>query len=373
AACNDASGFALSGENYLASVELLKTCFGRTDLIINAHMGKLLNLEAVRNANNIFALQLKKLKNDTTEILSSAKFELQEWAYNYPRNEKDAFVVEPILEQSKLDKLNENEFLDDPCEAKTVSILGLLWDLHDDTLSCDIKALNESKNKLVTKRTILSEIHKIYDPIGFTCPIILIPKIMLQNCWELKVTWYEALPEEIQRKYVKWKNDANRLTEIKIPLQMMLNIDSELKLIFQIFCDASQMAYATCIYLRNENETKVSCHLVQARSRVSPLKPTSICILELLACVVGARLMKSIKQDLKVKEIRALTNHDTWNYVPGNLNPADIPSRGCSVETIKAQRWHEGPAWLKLNPDCWPTCDISPDKNMIDREKRKTV
>ncbi|XP_035208101.1 uncharacterized protein LOC118182820 [Stegodyphus dumicola] len=165
------------------------------------------------------------------------------------------------------------------------------------------------------------------------------------------------------------------------------------------------MAYATCVYLRNENENKVSCHLVQARSRVAPLKPTSICRLELLACVVGARLMKSIKQDLKeeniptfywtdsrntlywikneenwgvfvmnrVKEIRALTNPDAWNYVPGNLNPADIPSRGCSVETIKAKRWHEGPAWLKLNPDCWPTCDISPDKDMIDRERRKTV
>ncbi|XP_035208130.1 uncharacterized protein LOC118182845 [Stegodyphus dumicola] len=202
--------------------------------------------------------ELKKLKNDATEILASAKFELQEWAYNYPRNKRDAFVVEPILEQSKLDKLNENEFFDDP---------------------------------------------------------------------------------------------------------------------------------------------------FQARSRVAPLKPTSICRLELLACVVGARLMKSIKQDLKeeniptfywtdsrntlywikneenwgvfvmnrVKEIRALTNPDAWNYVPGNLNPADIPSRGCSVETIKAKRWHEGPAWLKLNPDCWPTCDISPDKDMIDRERRKTV
>lgn len=350
--------------------------------------------------------ELKQLKNDAIEILASAKFELQEWAYNCPRMKRNSSIVEPTLEQSVPDKLNVNEFLDDSYETKTVNILGLLWDLHDDTLSCDIKGLNESKGKCVTtKRTILSEIHKIYDPIGFTCPITLIPKILLQRCWELKVTWDEVLPEEINKKYMKWKNDANRLTEIKIPRHMMLNVDSELKLSFHIFCDASRMAYATCIYLRSENEMEVSCHLVQARSRVAPLKPTSICRLELLACVIGARLMKAIKQDLKeeniptfywtdsmntlywikneenwgvfvmnrVKEIRALSNPDKWNYVPGNLNPADLPSRGCSVETIKAKRWHEGPTWLKLNPDCWPTCDISPDREVIDQERRKTV
>ncbi|XP_035233803.1 uncharacterized protein LOC118205622 [Stegodyphus dumicola] len=71
AACNAVSGFALSSENYFAAIELLKTRFGRTDLIINAHMGKLLNLEPVRNANNIFAL--RKLYDDIEIQIRSLK------------------------------------------------------------------------------------------------------------------------------------------------------------------------------------------------------------------------------------------------------------------------------------------------------------
>ncbi|XP_035221178.1 uncharacterized protein LOC118194095 [Stegodyphus dumicola] len=238
---------------------------------------------------------------------------------------------------------------------------------------------------------------------------MLVSDSKISDLWKLDTLGILDPSESQTKRELEKQTMTHFLSNVKRDeegrFQMMLNIDSELKLSFHIFCDASRMAYATCVYLRNENENKVSCHLVQARSRVAPLKPTSICRLELLACVVGARLMKSIKQDLKeeniptfywtdsrntlywikneenwgvfvmnrVKEIRALTNPDAWNYVPGNLNPADIPSRGCSVETIKAKRWHEGPAWLKLNPDCWPTCDISPDKDMIDRERRKTV
>lgn len=56
--------------------------------------------------------------------------------------------------------------------------------------------------------------------------------------------------------------------------------------------DASQKVYATCIYLRCKNETEASCQLVQARARVAPLKPTTICRLELLAYTTGVRLMK---------------------------------------------------------------------------------
>ncbi|UYV84839.1 hypothetical protein LAZ67_X003662 [Cordylochernes scorpioides] len=46
------------------------------------------------------------------------------------------------------------------------------------------------------------------------------------------------------------------------------------KTTLHIFCDASQFAYATCIFLRIEKEDRVDIQLIQARTRVAPLKKT---------------------------------------------------------------------------------------------------
>ncbi|UYV64155.1 hypothetical protein LAZ67_2006800 [Cordylochernes scorpioides] len=143
------------------------------------------------------------------------------------------------------------------------------------------------------------------------------------------------------------------------------------KTTLHIFCDASQFAYATCIFLRIEKEDRVDIQLIQARTRVAPLKKLTIPRLELLACLIGARLAANVIQDLefeeiprfywtdstnalcwiqrednwaafvmnRVKEIHNLSSPESWRHIPGRLNPADLPSRGCSAESLKETRW----------------------------------
>ncbi|GFW03379.1 integrase_H2C2 domain-containing protein [Trichonephila clavipes] len=180
---------------------------------------------------------------------------------------------------------------------------------------------------------------------------------MLQECWTLKVKWDSELPASIWQKFQKWKDQLDRLKAIAVPRCMIEDPETSQNLSLHVFCDASKAAYATCIFLRSENENSASCQLVQARSRVAPLKSISIPRLELLACTIGARLARTVKEDLKlpslpvfywsdstnalywikksenwavfvsnrVKEIRNLSNPDDWYYVPGSKIQQTFP------------------------------------------------
>lgn len=66
----------------------------------------------------------------------------------------------------------------------------------------------------------------------------------------------------------------------------------------------------------------------------------------------------------RVKGIRQLTNPENWRYVPGENIPADLPSRGCSIEQFVKLKWWEGPTWLEYKSDEWSEWRIL-DKELL--------
>ncbi|GBM27031.1 hypothetical protein AVEN_156502-1, partial [Araneus ventricosus] len=214
-----------------------------------------------------------------------------------------------------------------------------------------------------------------------------------EECWKLGISWDSNLPEDVINKFKKWKDELQELKFLKIPRRLS-NLDlNESSLTLHTFCDASKLVYATCIFLRAEKEGKVTFQLIQARSRIAPLKGISIPRMELLAYNIGARLANSVKKDLnlvdiesffwndsmdalhwikkegpwmtfvsnRVNEIRRLSEAYEWKFVPVTQNPADLPSRGCSVKTLLKKQWYEGPPWLRDSRDKWPDFELSPD------------
>ncbi|XP_044755875.1 uncharacterized protein LOC123314573 isoform X2 [Coccinella septempunctata] len=284
-------------------------------------------------------------------------------------------------------------------------VLGLKWDKENDTLALNISNIEKVAVDKITKRVILSVAHRIFDPLGFVCPISLGPKILLQEAWAAKIGWDEEVNESIKKRFLVWIKELTKLSEVKIP-RCMLGVkqsETDVEVSLHTFVDASKLAYAVVIFLRIQKGWDVQLRFVQAKTKVTPAKKgdtgnsISIPRLELLAATIGARLTRHILNAMdfkidkvfywsdsstvitwinrednwsvfvanRIKEIRNISEVKQWRHIPGNMNPADLPSRGCTVDQLLESRWWEGPDWLKKNEESWPNF---PDQNIDETE-----
>ncbi|XP_044756949.1 uncharacterized protein LOC123315351 [Coccinella septempunctata] len=313
------------------------------------------------------------------DIMSKAKFDLRGWEHNssfYPSDRIDSIT----------------------------NVLGLLWDREEDTLAINSSNWGNLKFEKITKRTILSIAHRVFDPIGFTCPVTVYPKLLLQLTWKEKIGWDDELDGSIKSEFLKWFEGISYLSSIRIPRYFSAYKNSRwLKLEIHIFCDASQSSYAAVSFLRIQTESGVVVQLLQAKSKVAPLKKMSIPRLELIAATIGSSLVRNlyesnvfhdaeyyfwtdsstvlgwIRQDQqwaifvrnRVDEILKVSSKEQWRFVPGSMNPADLPSRGCTAKKLLDSAWWEGPEWLRYSASYWPTDSFCYDEELVAREKKK--
>ena len=69
-------------------------------------------------------------------------------------------------------------------------MLGLQWDIQEDTLSVVISKKFPSQLHLwkPTKRNFLSALVSVFDPLGLLGPLLIAGKIFVQLLWKLKVS-----------------------------------------------------------------------------------------------------------------------------------------------------------------------------------------
>lgn len=325
-----------------------------------------------------FISEALRIREQVSAELASACMPLRKWKSNEPQLLSQA-SHQPSLEL----KLGD---------AEPNKTLGLGWDSESDQFHFPV---NPVIVKGKTKRDILSVIAQIFDPLGILSPFIISMKLILQRLWLQRLSWDEELPSEIYQAWIETVHSLPHLSSLRIPRHVICDSHSQLEL--HIFTDASERAYGACVYVRSiDYDDAVSVQLLTAKSRVAPIKPTTIPRLELCGALIGARIYEKCVTALRAKinrvifwsdstivlgwlkmlpsklqpfvrnriaEILDKTGSCTWRHVPTDENPADLTSRGVSINSLQFHKlWWHGPDYLKRSDSHWPTNPCASDK-----------
>ncbi|XP_057337711.1 uncharacterized protein LOC130675843 [Microplitis mediator] len=316
--------------------------------------------------------EILQLRDEIIQLVRKGGFELRQWASNH---------------QHALDNFDERT-LDLDCAVNDDPIsktLGVVWNSRTDSFIYTVNPIDPSRK--ITKRTILSDIAKIFDPIGLLGPVVLAAKTIIQECWKIKIHWDEAVPQELYSRWLKFSEKLPRIKDFSIERNLIIPNAIDIQL--HGFCDASKVGYGACLYVRSTDQhgqriVRLAC----SKSRVAPLKDMTIPKLELCSAQLLSRLYRdtlpvfniSISQIVfwsdstivlqwlkrspnslkvfeanRVAEIQSLGNEVEWRHVRTQDNPADCLSRGqLPSEFLTNHKWFEGPSWLTQDQGEWP-------------------
>ncbi|XP_068158256.1 uncharacterized protein [Drosophila tropicalis] len=282
----------------------------------------------------------------------------------------------------------------------TEKVLGLYWVPNSDvfTFICKFARLKRNvldSDKTPTKRELLQVLMSMYDPLGFISCFTIELKILLQEVWRSGIGWDTGLPDALLPKWIRWKRILTTIAGLTIPRCYFDSSDQVHDVQLHTFVDASELAYAAVCYLRIRQGKRTYLSFVASKAKVAPLSPLSIPRMELQAAVIGAKLSNRIQRNPslsinsscywsdsktvlkwlrmdprkfqqfvmhRVGEILEFTNVSQWNWVPTNLNPADLATKTHNAN--KHETWLHGPDYLLQDQHEWPKCDdLGPPNN----------
>lgn len=316
-------------------------------------------------ASEDHAIQLVK---EARELCSTGKLRL----HKFTSNSKRVLATIPKEECAEAAKDKDMAL----GELHMERALGVQWCVASDEFQFRVIV----KENSLTRRGALSTVASVYDPLGFVAPFILLGKKILQQMCRDKLSWDDALPDDLRPLWECWLKDLQNLAGVKIPrCYVPANFEVQHYELHH-FADASVSGYGECSYLRAVSTTsEVHCSLVVGKSRVAPTKVTTVPRLELSAAVVAVRTSDMLKKELeieclqeffwtdsrvvlgyinnearrfhvfvanRVERIKQSTESTQWRYVASEDNPADHASRGLTAEQLVASNWFTGPDFL---------------------------
>ena len=176
-----------------------------------------------------------KKRDELFEVLQSAGFILRKCTANHIR------LLENIPEESLLDA----DFLKFS-DASATKTLGLRWNAKTDSFY--FKLVSQPSKNVVTKRAVLSEIAKLFDPAGWLSPKIIVAKMIMKQIWKDKTDLDECVKPPTLVQWHAFLDDYPNVEKIFIPRWVNFHPENDIEI--HGFCDASEKAYAAALYVR---------------------------------------------------------------------------------------------------------------------------
>lgn len=312
-----------------------------------------------------------EMQNQLTNLLKEAGFKLRKWCANHRQLLKDI--------------PQEDQEVNLDFENASIKALGLVWSPSSDQF-CLKTSLQPITN--FTKRSVISDVARIYDPLGIAGPVVVAAKIFIQQLWKLQLSWDDELPDSLASEWLDFRMALNTLHNTRIQ-RHVFDGQTSLHTQIHVFVDASEKAYGAAVYIRsNLKNGRTIVHLLCAKSRIAPLQNLSLPRLELCAALLGAELATKVRKELRyedsqifywsdseivlywinsassslrtfvanrISKIQDLTVNSQWRHVKSKDNPADLISRGMTPEKLpKSTLWFYGPLFLHGNESIWP-------------------
>ena len=306
-----------------------------------------------------------KFYEKSKSMLSAGGFCLRKWITN--NNELQTFF-------------DSREGIE-PKMQRFIKVLGVEWDLSEDEFIFNFEEIVKLAQSIpLSKRNILRIAATFFDPLGFIAPITARVKTIFQLLCKCKSDWDSVVPEEIARVWECFITDLMRLGTLRAKRFVYNEVSEQVESVkLHGFCDSSNVCYAAVLYIKIVTTTGIKIHFLAAKTKVAPLKPPTIARLELLGCCLLSDLVKQVLEAVKgrikfdglycwsdsqvalcwlkgrtkrwkpwvenrVVKIRGIVNCESWFFVEGDKNPADIPTRICKGEDF--ERWFRGPRFL---------------------------
>ena len=155
-------------------------------------------------------------------------------------------------------------------------MLGQPLDKSKDSLSVGL----EHEGLGTTKRSVLSQLAKIYDPLGLVSPMTLQGKNHFRGICEARLPWDGELPETTTRRWEDWRAGFPPSYEIPPSLAPYQVYVSAITL--HAFGDASKVGVSAVVNAVVEQEQEMTQGLVCSKSWLAK-RTLSIPRLELVA------------------------------------------------------------------------------------------
>ena len=148
------------------------------------------------------------LADKVSNQLNRGGFHLTKWC----SNDRRVLAAIPEAERAKTVVNLELE------QLPTQSALGMKWNIEDDKFVREIsnKLMSALTKKPVTRRSIVSVVYSLFDPLGFIAPYIMKAKLILQMLSRKKIGWDEPLEEHENVQWMRWLGDLVKLRVVTV-------------------------------------------------------------------------------------------------------------------------------------------------------------